>query len=135
MAKSQFLGIKSHFHSRKKANPSSHFIPTFACHYNLKDTNAMMLQFTIYKGSNTNNCAYILCSQAIVSYPDDKPVPNIDVRISAKAIKSDGKETEVGRHVGDIKDEANRDVTGPDGQAEFVIDIPRDVTTLKVKVC
>ncbi|XP_031574492.1 complement C3-like isoform X2 [Actinia tenebrosa] len=72
--------------------------------------------------------------KVIASYPDDKPAPNIDVRISAKAIKSDGSETDVGRHADDIKDEANRDVTGANGQAEFVIDIPRDVKTLKVKV-
>jgi hypothetical protein len=62
-------------------------------------------------------------------------VPNIDVKVSAKSIKTDGSEEGVGRHPGDVKDEANKDVTGFDGLAEFVIDIPRDATTLIIKVC
>lgn len=57
------------------------------------------------------------------------------MRISAKAIKDDGSETELSRYVGDDKNAAiSKDITGANGEAELRINTPRNADALKIKV-
>nr|BAH22724.1 complement component C3 precursor [Nematostella vectensis] len=65
-----------------------------------------------------------------VTYPNGVPAVRIPMKLSAKATKRDGKEVDVGL----MANAANMDQTGPEGKAEFIVDIPRDVATLRVKV-
>ena len=73
--------------------------------------------------------------QVDVTFPNKKPAKDVPVQITAVVIKNDGSRRPLqivadkdGRSTG------NKDETSIRGEAEFVIDVPRNTRTLDIKV-
>ncbi|KAK3730060.1 hypothetical protein QZH41_009569, partial [Actinostola sp. cb2023] len=69
-----------------------------------------------------------------VKYPNKKTASGIIIQVKALGTNKDGASVELMGKVNDMKRKFLQDKTTPEGQAEFTIDVPRDVISIKIQV-
>lgn len=67
-------------------------------------------------------------------YPDKKPAVGIPMSISVTGTTVSGSEIEIGKTLSNKDDVNFQDTTDHQGKANFVIDVPGNIKTMKMRV-